>query len=73
VSDVLIRGAQLLGASEGDLGIRNGVFVPADDVHAGAKKTRVVDASGLVAPPGLVPIGLPGSCSGWLHRRLCNG
>jgi len=56
VSDVLIRGAQLLGASEGDLGIRNGVFVPADDVHAGAKKTRVVDASGLVALPGLVDL-----------------
>jgi len=56
VSDVLIRGAQLLGASEGDLGIRDGVFVPADDIHAGAKKTRVVDASGLVALPGLVDL-----------------
>ena len=56
MSDVLIRGAQLLGASEGDLGIRDGVFVPADDIHAGAKKTRVVDASGLVALPGLVDL-----------------
>ena len=56
MSDVLIRGAQLLGASEGDLGIRNGVFVPADDIDAGAKKTRVVDASGLVALPGLVDL-----------------
>jgi dihydroorotase len=56
VPDVLIRGAQLLGASEGDLGIRDGVFVPADDIDAGANRTRVVDASGLVALPGLVDL-----------------
>jgi len=56
MADVLIRGASLLGDATGDLGIRDGVFIPAEDIDAGAASTRLVDASGLVALPGLVDL-----------------
>jgi dihydroorotase len=56
MADVLIRGASLLGDAIGDLGIRDGVFIPAEDIDPGAASTRHVDASGLVALPGLVDL-----------------
>ena len=56
MADVLIRGASLLGDAIGDLGIRDGVFIPAEDIDPGAASTRQVDASGLVALPGLVDL-----------------
>ena len=56
MADVLIRGASLLGDATGDLGIRDGVFIPAEDIDPGAASTRLVDASGLVALPGLVDL-----------------
>ena len=56
MADVLIRGASLLGDVIGDLGIRDGVFIPAEDIDPGAASTRQVDASGLVALPGLVDL-----------------
>ena len=56
MADVLIRGASLLGDVIGDLGIRDGVFIPAEDIDPGAASTRLVDASGLVALPGLVDL-----------------
>jgi len=56
MADVLIRGASLLGDATGNLGIRDGVFIPAEDIDPGAASTRLVDASGLVALPGLVDL-----------------
>jgi len=55
VSDYLITGASLLGAARKDIGISAGVFVPAKDL-AGSAKVTTIDASGLVALPGLVDL-----------------
>lgn len=56
MSDILIRGARILGEDIGDIAIRDGVFVPPSEVESGARTTRVLDASGLVALPGLVDL-----------------
>ncbi|HEV8012518.1 MAG TPA: amidohydrolase family protein, partial [Pontimonas sp.] len=55
MSDVLITGAAILGGKSADLAISGGVFVDPSEL-AGKKKTRVVDAAGLVALPGLVDL-----------------
>src|SRR3712207_7583543 len=51
--DVLVTGADLLGAGRGDLLLRDGRF--ADPATASAAAERV-DADGLVALPGLVDL-----------------
>ena len=56
MTDILIRQASLLGDAIGDLGIRDGVFVPASELDPSAKTTTVIDAEGLVALPGLVDL-----------------
>jgi dihydroorotase len=53
VTDLLIRGADLLGRGRSDLLIRNGRFV--DPADAGADPNEL-DADGLVALPGLVDL-----------------
>ena len=55
MTSYLIQGASLLGAKAADLGVLGGAFVDASEV-AGLKKTRVIDATGLVALPGLVDL-----------------
>src|SRR3712207_9310313 len=51
--DVLVTGADLLGAGRGDLLLRDGRF--ADPATASAAAERI-DADGLVALPGLVDL-----------------
>jgi dihydroorotase len=53
VTDVLIRGADVLGQGRADLLIRDGVF--SDPVEAGPDAEQI-DADGLVALPGLVDL-----------------
>ena len=53
MSDLLIRGADLIGRGRSDLLIRNGRFV--DPTDAGADLDRL-DADGLIALPGLVDL-----------------
>ena len=53
MSELLITGADLVGAGAGDLYVRDGVF--ADPAEAGADVERI-DADGLVALPGLVDL-----------------
>lgn len=48
--DIVVTGARLADGTVKDLGISHGVFVPADEVH----DPQRVDATGLVALPGLV-------------------
>ncbi|MEK9602055.1 MAG: amidohydrolase family protein, partial [Pontimonas sp.] len=55
MTSYLIKGARLLGEKGSDVGISDGSFVEASQV-AGLKKTRVIDADGLVALPGLVDL-----------------
>ena len=55
MTSYLIQGASLLGAKAADLGVLGGALVDASEV-AGLKKTRVIDATGLVALPGLVDL-----------------
>ena len=55
MSDLVIKGAAILGGKPADIGISGGVFVNPSDV-AGKRKVRVLDASGLVALPGLVDL-----------------
>jgi len=55
MTSYLIQGASLLGAKAADLGVLGGAFVDASEV-AGLKKTRVIDATGLVGLPGLVDL-----------------
>lgn len=55
MTSYLIKGARLLGEKGSDVGISEGSFVEASQV-AGLKKTRVIDADGLVALPGLVDL-----------------
>ena len=55
MTSYLIKGARLLGEKASDVGISDGSFVEASQV-AGLKKTRVIDADGLVALPGLVDL-----------------
>ena len=55
MTSYLIQGASLLGAKAADLGVLSGAFMDASEV-AGLKKTRVIDAAGLVALPGLVDL-----------------
>lgn len=55
MTSYLIQGASLLGAKAAELGVLDGTLVDASEV-AGLKKTRVIDATGLVALPGLVDL-----------------
>jgi dihydroorotase len=53
VTDLLIRGADIVGGGRSDLGIRNGHFVDLADVAADVEQ---LDADGLLALPGLVDL-----------------
>jgi len=53
VTAYLVTNASLLGDTPADIGIADGRFVPAEDVR-GARGVQTIDASGLVALPGLV-------------------
>jgi dihydroorotase len=53
VSDLLIRGADLIGRGRSDLLIRNGRFVDPADARADLDR---LDADGLIALPGLVDL-----------------
>jgi dihydroorotase len=53
VTDLLIRGADLVGSGPSDLGIRNGRFVDPAEVGADVEQ---LDADGLLALPGLVDL-----------------
>jgi len=55
MNDYLIRGAALLGESSADVAIRNGVFVPVEDL-VGSSAVATIEADGLVALPGLVDL-----------------
>ena len=55
MTDVVITGAAILGGKGADIGMLGGVFVDPSEL-AGARKARVVDATGLVALPGLVDL-----------------
>jgi dihydroorotase len=52
VTDYLIRGAAVLGGDPTDLGIRDGRFVAAAEVSG----AETIDATGLIALPGLVDL-----------------
>jgi len=55
VTDVVITGAAILGRKRADIAMSGGVFVDPSEL-AGTQKARVVDATGLVALPGLVDL-----------------
>jgi len=55
VKDYLITGASLLGKKPGDLGIRKGRFVAPSELK-GTRGVVTIDASGLIALPGLVDL-----------------
>jgi len=55
VTDVVITGAAILAGKRADIGMSGGVFVDPSEL-AGTRKARVVDATGLVALPGLVDL-----------------
>ncbi len=55
MTSYMISGAQLPGGGRSDLAIRDGRFVDPKDVE-GKKDTVLIDASGLVALPGLVDL-----------------
>lgn len=52
MTDLLITGAKLADGTTGDLGVRDGVFVPASEVSDPER----LDADGLLALPGLVDL-----------------
>ena len=52
MTDLLITGAKLADGTTGDLGVRDGVFVPASEVSDPER----LDADGLLAFPGLVDL-----------------
>jgi dihydroorotase len=51
--DVVVVGADLVGAGRGDLAVRDGLFIDPADAAPGAER---IDADGLVALPGLVDL-----------------
>lgn len=55
MTDVVITGAAILAGKRADIGMSGGVFVDPSEL-AGTRKARVVDATGLVALPGLVDL-----------------
>ncbi len=55
MTDMVITGAAILGGKRADIGMSGGVFVDPSEL-AGTRKARVVDATGLVALPGLVDL-----------------
>jgi len=55
VTDVVVKGAAILGGKRADIAMSGGVFVDPSEL-AGKRKARVVDATGLVALPGLVDL-----------------
>lgn len=56
MSETLIRQVALLGGKPKDVAIKNGVFVDPAEIDSGATGTRVIDAEGLIALPGLVDL-----------------
>lgn len=56
MTSYLIENASLLGQKTGDIGISNGVFVDPSALSRDGDDVTVVDASGLVALPGLVDL-----------------
>lgn len=56
MAEILIRQTSLLGDAIGDIGIRDGVFIPAAEVDPSAQNTTVIEAECLVALPGLVDL-----------------
>ena len=55
MTDMVITGAAILCGKRADIGMSGGVFVDPSEL-AGTRKARVVDATGLVALPGLVDL-----------------
>ena len=55
MTDMVITGAAILGGKRADIAMSGGVFVGPSEL-AGTRKARVVDATGLVALPGLVDL-----------------
>lgn len=55
MSDYLIQGARILGGEPTDLGISGGVIVAASEVSKGSG-VETIDATGLIALPGLVDL-----------------
>ena len=55
MTDYLIHGARLLGGESADIAISRGTFIPVEDLPEGGKCEKI-DASGLVALPGLVDL-----------------
>lgn len=56
MSETLIRQVALLGGKPKDVAIKNGVFVDPAEIDSAATGTRVIDAEGLIALPGLVDL-----------------
>lgn len=57
MTDYLIRGARILGGEPTDLGIKDGVIVAASEVStSGSGAVETIDATGLIALPGLVDL-----------------
>jgi dihydroorotase len=54
MNTILIRGAQILGNESRDILVIDGIIRPIDDVNGSA--VREIDASGLIALPGLVDL-----------------
>lgn len=56
MSETLIRQARVLGGTPRDVAVKDGVFVDPGEVDPGGAQTRVIDAEGLIALPGLVDL-----------------
>lgn len=60
MTDYLIQGARILGGEPTDLGIKDGVIVAAGEVATGSTSgtggVETIDATGLIALPGLVDL-----------------
>src|SRR6056300_285503 len=55
MTTTIIAGVSLMGGAVADIAIADGVFVEPSEAKSSAK-TRVIDASGLVALPGFVDL-----------------
>jgi dihydroorotase len=56
LTSYLIQSASLLGEKASDLGISNGVFVDPSTLDLARDEVTIIDASGLIALPGLVDL-----------------